>query len=97
MKDLVYMLSSVCDAVTPQIIPDKVPNIFRCLRWSARFFDQLFQNARRSRAQVGALAWVRVGVGVGVRVRVGRRPLSHDLTKKKHKNKKKNSLKTSIK
>ena len=46
------------------------------------FFHQFFHNARRSRARVDALAWVRVGVrgwglglgvgvGVGVRVRVG--------------------------
>ena len=50
-------------------------NIFSCLRWSAHFFS-VFQNARRSRARVGALAWVRGRVRVGVRVRVGRRPFA---------------------
>ena len=73
----------------PHIIPDEVPNMFRFLRWSAHF-SQIFQNARRSRARVGASAWVgvgvgvRVGVGVGVGIRVGvrvgaglgRRPLA---------------------
>ena len=62
------------DVLTPQIIPDKVPNIFRCLRWSAHFY-QFLQNERRSRARVGALSWGRVGVTVRVRVRVDRRPL----------------------
>ena len=28
-------------------------------------FYQFFQNARRSRARVGALAWVRLGVRLG--------------------------------
>ena len=52
-------------------------------------FHQFFQNARRSRGRVGALAWVRVGVRVGVRVTVGRRPLAiFDRKKKTQKHKK---------
>ena len=35
------------------------------LQWSARFFQEI-QNARRRRARVVALVWVRMGVGLGV-------------------------------
>ena len=41
--------SSLRDVLTPQIIPDKVQDIFRFSRWSAHF-SSVFQNVRRSRA-----------------------------------------------
>ena len=74
---LIDTCSSLCDVLTPQIIRDKVPKKNRCVRWSAQFLS-VFQNARRSRARVGALAWSWVGVRVTVTVtvRVGRRPLA---------------------
>ena len=46
--------SSLAGVLNPQIMPDKVPNVFRFLRWSAHC------------AQVGALARVRVGLGLGL-------------------------------
>ena len=66
--------SSLCDILNRQIISDKVQNkktIFEVVR---TFFSQFLQNARRSRAWVGASAWVRGRVRVGVRL--GRRPLA---------------------
>ena len=65
--------SSLCDVLTPQIIPDKSTkyiSMFEVVRTFFFFLYQFFQNARRGRARVGALAWVRV------RARVGRRPLA---------------------
>ena len=73
--NIAHLTSSLCDVLTPQVIPDKSTkhiSVFRCLRWSAHFFHQFFQNAGQRHARVGALAWVRGRVGV----RVGRRPLA---------------------
>ena len=86
--------SSLCDVLTPQTIRDKVPNIFRCLRWSTHFC-QFFQNVRLSRARAGALGWLRVGVRIRVGIGEGSTP-SRDLTNKKaqkHEKQLKNLLK----
>ena len=50
-----YRYSSLCRVLGTQNIPAEVPEILRCLGLSAHFF-QIVQNARRSRARVGALA-----------------------------------------
>ena len=39
-----------CGVLTLQVIPDKVPNIFRCLRWSSRFLSVFPKRAAEPRS-----------------------------------------------
>ena len=58
----------LCDVLTPKIIPDKVPNLLRCLRWSAHSTSVSPKRAAKPRPCRSPIALGRVGVGVGVRV-----------------------------
>ena len=55
--------SSLCDVFTPQIIPDKVSNIFRCLRGSAHFFISFSET--RGDAALGSERLPELGLGLG--------------------------------
>ena len=56
----------LCDLLTPQAVPDKSAKCISMFSGGPHDFHQFFQNARRGRARVGALAWGRVVVVAAV-------------------------------
>ena len=78
--------SNLCDVLNPRIIRDKVPNKFRCARWSAHLLSVFPKRAAKPRSSRSPRVRVRAGVG--------RRPLA--IWQKKSTKTQKNTLKTSI-